>query len=194
MSNSNENSNDSDTRSEREPLPETEGTSSGNDAPESSERDLNGSGLPGDRNPLTMPELGMTDLGYVEIADFDCPENAPLEAEAAARADVDGATDDGLSPVYLDGVHRFVTPCHVSVKGLRASQVCATCYGDLRKPVDTAVSLPCGHWTTVQHSSGDRKTFCTNCGEWSLVRAEKVIVTRFFSRPLPVAEQIDLGL
>jgi hypothetical protein len=153
------------------------------------------------------------------LADFDCPENAPLDARddpafdeqvgraygakplaeitdalvsADARANLDGATADGQSAVYLTGAFRFITPCHAAERGLRASRICKTCSGDLRQPVETAHALPCGHFTTMEHAYGDRKTDCPVCGESCVVRAEQVLVTRYISRPLPIAEQIDL--
>jgi len=45
--------------------------------------------------------------------------------------------------------------------------------------VDTAVFLPCEHWATVSHVSGDRMTTCPQCGEETVVRAESVNVIRY---------------
>lgn len=97
-----------------------------------------------------------------------------------------------VSPILLDGIHQLVTPCHTYKVGLRASQMCATCSGDLSSPVETATTLICGHWITVTHTQGDRRITCAVCEIVSLIRAERVIVTRYFARPETVSEQFQL--
>lgn len=122
------------------------------------------------------------DDGYV-------PPTIP-EFAAQSRVALEGATEDGQSPVFIQGEFRFVTPCHVPGEGLRASNICPVCFGDLKRPVATATTLACGHWTSVDFSQGERRIQCQvpGCEEWSVLTAERVIVTRYTFRPLPGVE------
>jgi hypothetical protein len=45
-------------------------------------------------------------------------------------------------------------------------------------PTDTTVMLPCLHWGTVSHKSGDRLYRC-HCGEEAIIRAVQRTVTKF---------------
>lgn len=104
-----------------------------------------------------------------------------------------GSIAERTTPILLDGIHQLVTPCHAFREGLRASKICRTCGGDLDEPVETAQALVCGHWTTVMHTQGDRKITCSVCGAESIVRAERVLVTRYFSYTANVeTEQFNL--
>jgi hypothetical protein len=118
-------------------------------------------------------------------------QNAHVLA-AESRAELEGSTEDGKSALYVEGRFRFVTPCHASKEGLRASQICTTCFGDLKRPVETAIMLSCGHWTTADFATGERRRMCQvpGCEEWSLIKAERVAITRYDVRPISVTEQL----
>jgi hypothetical protein len=170
MSNSNENSNDANPPESREQIP---------------------SDSPGTKESGEKPS--QRDLDYAAIHDLSeqmATLATDIEDEAEQRAELDGATDDGLSPVYMAGNFRFVTPCHSADVGLRASKICPACRGNLDKPVDTAIPLVCGHYAVVTFASGDRVTPCPTCGEPSIVRAEQVIITRYFAREMTHVEQL----
>jgi hypothetical protein len=124
-----------------------------------------------------------------DLAAFDA--DFPEVIMADSRGELEGSTEDGKSPIYLEGRFRFVTPCHVSKVGLRASQICASCFGDLKQPVETAVMLSCGHWTTATFGQGERRHMCAvpGCEAWTLIKAERVAITRYDVRPLAVFEQ-----
>jgi hypothetical protein len=166
MPDNSENSNDTNPPSTRESLPLST-SQAGEDGGEPSERDL----------------------AQEERADR---LDSFLSLGADSRVELEGSTEDGKSAIYVEGRFRFVTPCHVSKEGLRASQICVTCFGDLKRPVETATMLSCGHWSTADFASGERRHLCGVCGEWSVIRAERVAITRYDVRPLSVSEQLTL--
>jgi hypothetical protein len=82
--------------------------------------------------------------------------------------------------------------CHKPEVGLRASQICKVCNGDLAQPIgadaanavnsppiENTVMLPCMHWTVVLHSRGDRLVRCQQCGLEAIVRATEVRTIRY---------------
>jgi hypothetical protein len=45
-------------------------------------------------------------------------------------------------------------------------------------PTDTTVMLPCMHWGTVSHKTGDRLVRC-HCGQEAVIRAVQRTVTKY---------------
>jgi hypothetical protein len=52
--------------------------------------------------------------------------------------------------------------------------------------------LSCGHWTTADFATGERRRMCQvpGCEEWTLIKAERVAITRYDVRPISVTEQL----
>jgi hypothetical protein len=84
------------------------------------------------------------------------------------------------------------TICHKPEIGLRASQICKVCNGDLAQPygveaanavnsppIENTVMLPCMHWALVLHSRGDRLVRCQQCGLEAIVRAKEIRTIRY---------------
>jgi hypothetical protein len=197
MPDNSENPNDINPPSTRESLP-LSASQAGEDGGESTERDLAVyDAYAMDAEGYTPPAADIGDFPVNHISD-ELPasvitrmrEERALSADS--RAELEGSTEDGMSAVYVEGRYRFVTPCHVAKEGLRATQICVTCFGDLKRPVETATMLSCGHWSTADFASGERRHLCGVCGEWSVIKAERVAITRYNVRPLSVSEQLTL--
>jgi hypothetical protein len=130
------------------------------------------------------------------------------EAEPAYTPQHMAAIDPLPEPDDVPTTGAPVTVCHKPGIGLRASQICKVCNGDLAQPygadaanavnsppIENTVMLPCMHWAVVLHTHGDRLVHCPHCDAQAIVRAKEVRTIRYVVDAATTQQTtLDVGL
>jgi hypothetical protein len=121
-------------------------------------------------------------------------ESLPERTERLTESKGSDAAEPSVKLPEPDDIPTTGAPqvCHKPEIGLRASQICKICHGDLAQPygveaanavnsppIENTVMLPCMHWALVLHSRGDRLVRCQQCGLEAIVRAKEIRTIRY---------------